>query len=189
MENLKNEIKKYVPFNEQEKKDKETILEILEDEKNILTRDNKKCHFTVSAWIVNDDRKKVLMCYHNIYNSWSWIGGHADGESNLRKVILKEIREESGISDIKFLRDEIFSIEILTVDGHIKRGEYVSSHLHINVTFLLEGNTKDKLLINPLENSGLAWIDIEDIGKKSTEKWFVENIYSKLTEKVKKLLV
>ena len=126
------------------------------------------------------------MCYHNIYNSWAWLGGHADGDSNLRNVVLKEIEEESGIKNIKFLTEDIFSMEILTVNGHIKKGKYVSSHLHLNLTFLLEGDIEEKLFVKPDENSGLDWINVEDISKKSSEKWFVDNIYSKLTEKVKK---
>ena len=186
MESLKKDIEKYIPFNEQEERDRELILEIIESEKDVLTRENKKCHFTVSAWIVSPDRKKVLMCYHNIYNSWAWLGGHTDGDSDLKNVILKEVREESGITDIKFLSEDIFSLEVLTVDGHIKRGKYVSSHLHLNLTFLLEADITAKLSIKPDENSGLDWIDVEDISKKSSEKWFVDNIYSKLTDKVKK---
>lgn len=184
IEKLKKEIERYVPFNEQEERDKGIILEILESEENILTRENQKYHFTVSAWIVTPDRKKVLMCYHNIYDSWAWLGGHTDGESNIREVILKEVREESGVTNIKFLLDEIFSLEILTVSGHIKKGKYVSSHLHLNITFLLEVEENEKLLINPDENSGLDWIAIEEIPIKSSEKWFVENIYSKLNTKV-----
>lgn len=184
IEKLKKEINRYVSFNEQEKRDKQIILEILENENNVLTRENQKYHFTVSAWIVTPDRKKVLMCYHNIYNSWAWLGGHTDGESNLREVILKEVREESGVTNIKFLLDEIFSLEILTVDGHIKKGKYVSSHLHLNITFLLEAEETEKLLINPDENSDLDWIAVEKISIKSSEKWFVENIYSKLNTKV-----
>lgn len=184
IEKLKKEIERYVPFNEQEERDKGIILEILESEENILTRENQKYHFTVSAWIVTPDRKKVLMCYHNIYDSWAWLGGHTDGDSNIREVILKEVREESGITNIRFLLDEIFSLEILTVSGHIKKGEYVSSHLHLNITFLLEVEENEKLLINPDENSGLDWIAIEEIPIKSSEKWFVENIYSKLNTKV-----
>lgn len=184
IEKLKKEIERYVPFNEQEERDKQIILEILENEDNVLTRENQKYHFTVSAWIVTPDRKKVLMCYHNIYNSWAWLGGHTDGESSLREVILKEVREESGVTNIKFLLDEIFSLEILTVDGHIKKGKYVSSHLHLNITFLLEAEETEKLLINPDENSDLDWIAVEKISIKSSEKWFVENIYSKLNTKV-----
>ncbi len=186
MENLKKEIEKYIPFNNQEKEDKKFILEIFKSEKDILTRNNKKCHFTVSAWIVNSDRKKVLMCYHNIYNSWAWLGGHADGDSDLKRVILKEIKEESGLTKVKFLSEDVFSLEVLTVSGHIKKGNYVSSHLHLNLTFLIEADIADKLSIKPDENSGLEWIDVEDISKKSNEKWFVDNIYSKLIEKVKK---
>lgn len=184
IEKLKKEIERYAPFNEQEERDKGIILEILENEENILTRENQKYHLTVSAWIVTPDRKKVLMCYHNIYNSWAWLGGHTDGESNIREVILKEVREESGVTNIRFLLDEIFSLEILTVSGHIKKGKYVSSHLHLNITFLLEVEENEKLLINPDENSGLDWIAIEEIPIKSSEKWFVENIYSKLNTKV-----
>ena len=58
IEKLKKEINRYVPFNEQEKRDKQIILEILENEDNVLTRENQKYHFTVSAWIVTPDRKK-----------------------------------------------------------------------------------------------------------------------------------
>ena len=61
-----------------------------------------------SAWIVNLDRTKVLMAYHNIYQSWAWLGGHADGNPDVRQVIRKEIEEESGLTDIRFLTDDIF---------------------------------------------------------------------------------
>lgn len=58
MEKIKKEIEKYIPFNEQEEKDKKLILEIIENEKDILKRNNKKYHFTVSTWIVSPNRKK-----------------------------------------------------------------------------------------------------------------------------------
>lgn len=82
MEKIKKEIEKYTPFNEQEEKDKKLILEILERENDILTRNNKKYHFIVSAWIISTGRKKVLMCYHNLYNSWAWLGGHTNRSKN-----------------------------------------------------------------------------------------------------------
>ena len=63
---LKEKIEKYEPYNEQEKQDKEVMLEYINNFDNILTRDNKYGHFTASSWIVNKERNKVLMIYHNI---------------------------------------------------------------------------------------------------------------------------
>lgn len=182
---LKKQVEEYQPFNEQEEKDKEEILRQICASKSILTRENKNAHFTVSAWIVNKDRRKVLMAYHNIYQSWAWLGGHADGNADLKHVILKEIEEESGLTDVRFVSEDIFSLEILTVAGHEKKGEYVSSHLHLNVTYLLEADMETPIRIKEDENSQIGWISIDEISKKSTEKWFVDRIYSKLCEKVK----
>lgn len=180
---LKEQIEEYQPFNEQEEKDKKEILRQICESDEILTRDNKNAHITISAWIVDKERKKVLMAYHNIYQSWAWLGGHADGNDNLKEVILKEIEEESGLQTVSFVSDDIFSLEILTVSGHEKRGEYVSSHLHLNVTYLLEADINSPIRIKEDENSQIGWIDVEEIDKKSTEKWFVDRIYSKLCKK------
>ena len=179
------DIEKFIPYNEQEEKDKEEILRRLKNNEKLLTRDNKSAHLTASAWILNQDHNKVLMAYHNLYDSWAWLGGHADGESALLKVCIKEVKEESHIKDIKVLTRDIFSLEILTVDGHIKKGEYVSSHLHLNVTYLLEANDQQTLSIKEDENSNIGWFLLDDALKASSEPGFVDNIYSKLNEKVK----
>lgn len=76
---------------------------------------------TASAWVVNRERTRVLMVYHNIYNSWSWLGGHADGETDLLSVAIREVKEEAGISNVHPVSEEIFSMESLTVDGHVKK--------------------------------------------------------------------
>ena len=140
---------------------------------------------TASAWVVNSARDRVLMVYHNIYDSWSWTGGHADGEEDLLAVALREVREETGIEHLKPLSDGIFSLEALTVDGHEKRGEYVPSHLHLNVTYLIEADEHDSPHICADENSGVRWFTLDGALAASTEKWFVERIYSKLNAKLK----
>lgn len=183
LEQLKKQIEKYQPYNEQEEKDKEEILRHLYESKHILTRENKNAHFTVSAWIVNEYRQKVLMAYHNIYQSFAWLGGHADGNADLKQVILKEIEEESGLTDVRFVSEDIFSLEILPVSGHEKKGIYIPSHLHLNITYLLEASTDAPLRIKADENSQIEWIKVDEISEKSTEAWFVERIYSKLCKK------
>jgi 8-oxo-dGTP pyrophosphatase MutT (NUDIX family) len=182
--NLINQIQNYHPYNEQEKVDQKLILNCLQNEKNIFVRENQLAHMTASAWVVNSTRTKVLMAYHNIYDSWSWLGGHADGEQDLLQVAIREVQEESGLRNIRSVTDEIFSLEVLTVDGHFKHGAYVCSHLHLNVTYLLEANEVDELFSKADENSGVSWFRLEDAIKASSEPWFQENIYSKLNKKL-----
>ena len=181
------DIKNYTPFNEQEERDKEQIIAFLETAQNPFSRENSFAHMTASAWIVNPERTKTLMVYHNLYDSWSWTGGHADGEEDLLGVALKEAREETGAENIRPVSEEIYSLEILTVDGHEKKGKYLSSHLHMNVTYLLEASEEDCLKICPEENSAVAWFSLEEALEKSTEPWFVERIYKKLNSKLTKI--
>lgn len=182
---LISKIKKYQPFNEQEEMDKALILNWIETQENAFSRENTVAHMTASAWVVNKERSKVLMVYHNIYNSWSWLGGHADGETDLLAVAVREVKEEAGITNVRPVSDEIFSLESLTVDGHVKKGRYVSSHLHLNVTYLLEADSEEAVSVKVDENSGVAWFTPGEALKKSTEPWFVEHVYGKLVEKMK----
>lgn len=183
-QDLVKRLEEYQPFNEQEEKDKPLILNWIRNQEDAFSRENKVAHITASAWVVNKDRSKVLMVYHNIYNSWSWLGGHADGETDLLSVAIREVKEEAGITDVQPVSEEIFSVESLTVDGHVKRGEYVSSHLHLNITFLLEADSEEAVSIKDDENSGVAWFSPAEALEKSTEPWFVKHVYAKLIDKL-----
>lgn len=181
--NLKEQIQNYKPYNEQEENDKEMMLKYIDTFDDVLTRENKMCHFTASNWIVNKERTKVIMIYHNIYKSWAWTGGHVDGDSNLLHVALKEAEEETGLDNLKVLSDGIFGIQILTVDSHIKRGKFVPSHLHLDCCFLLEADENEQLRIKEDENSGVKWINIEDTIEITNEEK-MKPIYKKLNEKI-----
>lgn len=182
---LVSQISRYVPYNEQEEADKALILNWIEKNDDAFLRDNVVAHMTASAWVVDKDRSKVLMVYHNIYHSWSWLGGHADGETDLLAVAIREVKEEAGISDVRPVSEEIFSLESLTVDGHVKKGRYVSSHLHLNVTYLLEADEAEVLRIKPDENSGVRWFSLKEALAACSEPWMIERVYKKLNAKVR----
>ena len=190
--NLRDELASYVPYNEQEARDRRLLLGYLERAEaegpeavvRLYGRDGP-AHMTASAWVVSPDRQQVLMAYHNIYQSWSWLGGHVDGELDLRTVALREVREESGLTSAKIVRPDILSVEVLCVDGHEKHGAYVSSHLHLNVTYLLEADDRSPLHVCEDENKGVSWFSLEDALAASTEPWFVKRIYQKLNDKLK----
>lgn len=183
MKDLIAQIAGYVPETPQEEADKRLILNWLQSGQDVLFRENLTAHLTASAWVVTPDRKYVLMAYHNLYDSWAWLGGHADGQADLLQVALREAKEESGVQELRVLRTEPISLEILCVNGHEKRGAYVPSHLHLNVTYLFEADFEASLQNCPEENKAVDWIPVEEIGQKSTEPWFIERIYSKLVKK------
>ena len=185
MEQLIEQIEKFIPFNEQEVRDKAQLLQFLHSGAELITRENTAAHLTASAWVVSRDRKQVIMVYHNLYKSWSWMGGHADGDWDLLRVAKKEVMEECGLTSLTVVSPEIFSLEVLCVDGHEKRGRYLSSHLHLNVTYLFEADPAQPLRIKPDENSGVAWVPAEEIAEKTNEPWFRDRIYSKLQQKAR----
>ena len=164
------QIEKYNPVDEQEKKDKEIILDFINKNDDVLVRDNEIAHITSSGFIVNKLRTKVLMIHHNIYNSWGWTGGHA--------------KEETGIKEARPITNDICSIDILPVNAHIKRGKYVASHLHLSVAYILEADENEKLVVKVDENSDVKWIDIDKIFEVINEE-HMKDIYKKLIEKSK----
>lgn len=180
---LYSDIARYQPTNEQEARDQKTMLQFIRNNMDCLLRDNEIAHFTASIWTVNPERTKTLMAYHNIYNSWAWIGGHADGEEDLSAVALRELTEETGVKHGRLVSRDIFSLETLTVNGHIKRGQYVPSHLHMNVTYLAEADESEALAVKADENQAVGWLTFDEALRASSEPWMVERIYKKLISK------
>ena len=183
-EKLIQKIQEYQPFNQQEILDKATILNLLAGNTDISRRENLIAHLTASAWVVNPERTKVLMAYHNLYNSWAWLGGHADGNFDLAAVAIKEAREEAGLSDVHLVSDDILSLEVLTVNGHEKKGEYVPCHLHLNCTYLLEADPSAPIRCKEDENKAVGWFSLEGAIAASKEHWFQTRVYQKLNDKL-----
>ena len=181
---LREQIENYIPYNAEEEKDKEMMLKYMDIFDDVLTRKNEIGHFTSSAWAVNPERTKVLMIYHNIYQSWGWTGGHCDGEEDVLSVAIRELKEETGITQVRPIQNEIFSLEIIGVDPHIKTGKQVASHVHLNTTFLLEVPETEKLHIKEDENSGVKWVNMDEVISVSNEAR-MKPIYQKLTNKLK----
>ena len=183
-----DKIRAYVPRDGQEAADREMILDyIARFPDTILTRENKIAHITSSGFVVNGDASKVLMAHHNIFRVWAWTGGHADGETDLLSVALREAREETGAVHIVPLSEKIASVEILPVWGHVKRGKYVCAHQHLNVSYLLVADEKDPLQNREGENSQVAWLEADRL-LEITNEWQMDYVYTKLLDRARSLL-
>lgn len=183
---VKQLLENYIPYNEQENFDKLAMLSFIEKNANFLDRSNLIAHFTCSSIVVNASMDKVLFAHHNIYKSWGWLGGHNDGDPDLLHVAVKETEEETGVKQLTPYDGKIFMLDTIYVPNHMKNGKHISDHLHLNVTYLLIADEKEKLIINEKENSGVQWFDIDTVLSIVTEPRMIP-IYKKAFEKVKKL--
>ena len=181
---LRAQIQAFRPFNDQEKYDQAVMLRAIDTfPSDILLRDNQICHFAASCWITNRTHDKVLMAFHNIYQTWAWTGGHADGDADLLRVALKEAREETGLDSLDILTPEIFSLEIIPVNYHYKHDRFVPSHLHLDCCFLFEADESVTLHNKPDENSGVRWFPLDEAISARKEP-IMRDIYRKLNQKL-----
>ena len=180
--NLRKKIEEFIPFNEQEEKDKIQFLEFIDSFDDTLTRDNIFGQFTASAFVVNKERNKMVVVYHIINDGWIYPGGHADGEEDLLKVAIREVEEETGLK-VKVLDDNIYAINSAPVKGHIKRGKYVSAHLHLDVIFIMEADDKIPLKYKEDESKGVKWISFSEADNE-TMCDFVRPIHRNLINKL-----
>ncbi len=182
-------IRNYSPINEQEASDKAMIEDLIKQYGDkILTRDVDIAHLTSSGLILNQSLDKILMVHHNIYNTWAWTGGHADADTDLLAVAIREGLEETGIDVLKPLTELPLSIDVLTVNGHYKRGKYVSAHLHLNLSYVLIASESSAHQIKPDENSGVMWVSVDALEQYSNEPIMIE-VYRKIVNRARALRI
>ncbi len=151
---------------------------------DVLTRENIFGHFSSSAWVLNKERTKVLLVYHNIFGGYVFPGGHLDGETDCLSVALREVEEETGVI-AKPINEEMFSLWTCAVSAHIKRGKFISSHIHLDIDFLCEADENQPLKIKPDENQSVIWADINEIGKSIKLVDFFVPVFENFKEKLK----
>ena len=181
--NLIKEIETYKPFDEQEKKDKALFLKYMNCFDDVLTRNNEFAHFTASSFVINQDQTKMLVVHHNIYDALIYPGGHADGNSDLLSVAMREVLEETNLS-ARILSDSIFAIQSLPTKGHVKRGKYVPAHTHLDCVYLLSANDFDDLSFRVEESKGVKWMSLDNATNEDIVD-FIRPVNKKLIKKLK----
>ncbi len=122
-------------------------------------------HLTGSAWILSPDRTRTLLTHHHKLDKWLQLGGHADGDTDLLAVALKEAREESGLNNVHAVSAEIFD-----VDRHwIPARKSDPGHYHYDLRFMIEADPAEPLVISS-ESKDLAWVEVSRVAALNPEE-------------------
>lgn len=150
-------IRQYKPRDKEEEEDRDHLLRLPE---SFIGPDRAKpYHYTTSSVVVDLEEEAILMVYHEIYQSWSWPGGHLEEGETLFVSALRELYEETGLEYVQPIEKDPIGFEVLPVSPHIRRGQEVEAHFHINFTFAFYGKKKDTLLTKG-ENRTM-WIPLD----------------------------
>jgi 8-oxo-dGTP pyrophosphatase MutT (NUDIX family) len=114
-------------------------------------------HLTGSAWLVSVDGKRVLLTHHRKLNRWLQLGGHADGDTNLARVALRETEEESGLCGL-VVEDDIFDLDRHEIPA---RGDE-PAHWHYDVRYVVRATASEDFVVGN-ESHALAWRDISTL--------------------------
>jgi 8-oxo-dGTP pyrophosphatase MutT (NUDIX family) len=137
-------------------------IAFVEQHTEVFFRELWPAHVTGSAWVVNPDRSHVLMMHHKKLDRWFQPGGHADGDSDIVRVALKETAEETGIdsADIKLVSQEVFDVDIHTIPA---RGAD-PDHQHIDIRFLVEIDDRLPVPGND-ESHDVIWVGLQHVSR------------------------
>ena len=136
--------------------DRHRILELIDEHVDIAIRTCRPGHLTGSAFVVDVSRQACLMLFHTKLQRWLQPGGHADGDTNLAHVALREAEEETGIGGLQVV------VPAIDVDIHRVDPPKEDAHMHLDVRYLVlapdgaepEGNH---------ESQALRWVTEEEL--------------------------
>lgn len=147
-----------------------------------FARQNRNCcertltigHFTGSCWLVSQDGNRVLLTLHKKLGRWLQLGGHADGDSDLARVALREAEEESGLTEL-IVEPDIFDLERHAIPARGPDAE----HYHYDVRFVVNATVSEDYIVSD-ESHALAWrviselvddADAEESIRRMARKW------------------
>ncbi len=136
---------------------------LLREEPDCFLRSGLPGHLTASAFVLSPNRKAVLLTHHRKLDRWLQLGGHADGDTDLRRVALREVCEESGLTRLGWPSPAGDAALPLDLDIHpIPARDPEPAHLHYDVRWLLMAAPGQPIRVSE-ESRSLRWVSRETL--------------------------
>lgn len=137
------------------------FLTFLDSAPDVFERRHWAGHFTGSAWLVSADGERALLTHHRKLDRWLQLGGHADGDADLRAVALREAEEESGLAGLT-VESEVFDLDRHWIPA---RGAE-PGHWHYDVRYVVRVGASEDFSVSE-ESLALAWWDVKQLATEA----------------------
>lgn len=119
-------------------------------------RSNLLGHLTGSALVVDAAGQRTLLMLHRKLGRWFQPGGHADGDTNLPAVALREAQEETGVEGLEVV------VPAIDIDVHEVRPPEEGPHLHLDTRYLVLAPPGAVEHANE-ESLALRWVTVHEL--------------------------
>jgi len=158
------------------------IEALIDEHADCFERTCRPGHITGAAWILSPDRRHCLLTHHRKLDRWLQLGGHADGQTHVEEVALREAREESGMTGFDFV-PIAGALLPLDVDVHEIPARFDASgqiiedaHEHHDVRFLLMAHAGQSIATSD-ESHEIAWFTTEEVLRLTDEESVLRMLY------------
>ncbi len=156
MTSLLSALASYSAFDTREQLSLDQTMQFLASDSNAFCRSNTHGHVTAGGFVV-DGKGHVLLNHHKKSGLWLHIGGHCDGDSDVYRVALREVLEETGLHFDAEDSPSIYNVAVFHVPANAKYGE--PPHMHYDVNYLFV--TQDTNIVISDESLDLQWVTID----------------------------
>jgi len=143
------------------------------DTGSLYTRKNFDGHITTSAFIIDRNKKEMLLLRHKSLNRWLQPGGHTEGDVSLVASALREAVEETGISAEELLyiavhenSDVPFDIDSHYIPANPKKEE--DGHYHHDQRYVFAYTGERNNTYNTDEATGMQWVSYDTLQTDDT---------------------
>lgn len=160
MFDLIKKLQNYVPYDNIEKQNVIRAIKFLQNNKDAFWRTNLSGHMT-GGGLVADLCGHVLLNHHKKSGMWIQFGGHADGDTDIKRVSMREVFEECGIKNFIYNTNNIFDVDVQYISDSVNKGE--PAHYHYDINYLYIVNKADSHISN--ESIEIKWVTVDEAHK------------------------
>ena len=164
-ERLLQELASYKPADDIEARMHEQTVSFITREPACFDRTTTEGHCTASAFIVDAQCTATVLVYHRKFGRWVQPGGHADGDGDLRRVALREAREETALISLRPLQAEIYDLYVF---NNATLGPDLA-HFHFDIRFIFRADLGETPTVSD-ESHDVAWMPLDQLTTIATDE-------------------